>query len=271
MKSEAELVAGLRVGDQLAFAEAFERFADRLYRVALGVVGDSDDAEDIVQEAFVALVDHIDRFEERSRLSTWLYRVAYNAALQRYRSRHRTSGREAAGSAASEVPDGASGPGEIAEAGEFSEALWKALAGLPEGLRIAFLLRDVEGMSTVEAADLLELSPGALKVRLHRARLRLRDALSSEVLPPTTNAGGISCAEVTELLSDYLAGDLPPETRTQIETHVAQCDHCRVMVDSTRRVLEVAGASRHVVLPERSGEMFDRLAAVFASRPPAQA
>lgn len=270
MESEAELVAGIRRRDPVAFEEAFARFADRLYRVALGVLGDSDDAEDVVQETFIALADHIDRFEERSRLTTWLYRVAYNAALQRYRSRRRTSDREAPGDDGLEAPDGGRGPAQLAEAREFDEALGRALATMPEGLRIAFVLRDVEGLSTREAAELLDIAPGTLKVRLHRARLRLREALSSEALPPVTDAGGLSCAEVTEQLSDYLAGEVPAELRARIEAHVAQCDHCRVVIDPTKRVLDVAGARRHVVLPERSGEIFDRLAAVFASRPAAQ-
>lgn len=273
---EADLLQRLRRGEAPAFAEAFETFADRLYRVALRVVHDPDEAEDVVQETFIVLSRRLEVFEGRSSLGTWLYRVAYNEALQRLRTTWRRAGRAAPGhtalvdDGAGGVADEAPGPSEWAEAGELHDHIDAAIAALPASLRSALLLRDVEGLSTAEAAELLRITPSALKVRVHRARLALRELLSPEPLPPTTMAGGIACAEVVAQLSAYLDGELDEETRARIEAHVADCNHCRVTIDSTRSSLALAGARRNIVLPPpRSARLFERLRAVFASRPDA--
>ncbi len=268
--ADEDLVERLRRGEDAAFVEAYSTYANLLYRTALRVLRDADEAADVVQETFVTLAQRVQTFEGRSRLSTWLYRVAYRHALQRLRSpdrRRRPARSEGVLAAAERTPDMSPGPAQRLEQKLLHDGIDEALALLPESLRAAFVLRDIEGMSTAEAADALHVSESALKVRLHRARLRLRERLSDELLPPETEAAGLPCATVIEQLSGYLDGDIDQALRARIEAHVAECSHCRVMIDSTQRTLELAGEHRHLLLPvPRSAEMLERLRSVFASR-----
>ena len=180
---EAALLAGLRRKDREACTCLLKRFAPRLFRLALHLMGDPDEAEDVLQEGFIQACAHIDDFEGRSSLGTWLHRIVRNAALGRLR-------RKSLGTvplAANDVPtsgvqevlvDRAEGPSDAVLARERGEVLEWAILALPDGLRAAFVLRDVEGMSTKEAAVALGITESALKVRLHRARLALRASLA---------------------------------------------------------------------------------------------
>ena len=175
----------LRSGDSQALAALFEAYADRIYRLALSLLRDPAAAEDIVQETFVSAMTHLDRFEGRSSVGTWLYRVGYNASLDRLRRRR-------------EEPLPPDEPGDEGDAvplprslvewrltpesrqaeGEIAAELDRAIGELPESLRVVFVLRDVDELSTLETAEALGLTEGAVKVRLHRARLALREKLS---------------------------------------------------------------------------------------------
>ncbi len=176
----------LRAGDPAALAALFEAFADRIYRLALGVLRDPAAAEDIVQETFVSAITHLDRFEGRSSLGTWLYRVAYNASLDRLRRRREEPlpADEPEDEAGEAIPlprslvEWTVTPEQRLADSEVSAELDRAIGELPKSLRVVFLLRDIEELSTAETADALGLTEGAVKVRLHRARLALRERLS---------------------------------------------------------------------------------------------
>jgi len=188
MQGSAVPLDALRAGDPAAVSALFETYADRIYRLALGVLRDPTAAEDVVQETFLSAITHLDRFEGRSSLGTWLYRVAYNASIDRLR--RRTDERlppdepedEADAGTALPLPksivDWAGAPERWQADREVSAEIERAIAALPQSLRVVFLLRDVEGLSTEETAQALGLSEGATKVRLHRARLAMRERLS---------------------------------------------------------------------------------------------
>lgn len=185
---EATLLEGLRRKDREACTCLLKRFAPRLYRLTLQVMGDPDEAEDVLQEGFIQACAHIDDFEGRSGLGTWLHRIVRNVALGRLRRKSLATApltaNDTSGSASQEVlVDRAAGPSEAVLARERGEVLEQAIVALPEGLRAAFVLRDIEGMSTKEAAVALGISESAVKVRLHRARLALRASLSGEPGP----------------------------------------------------------------------------------------
>jgi RNA polymerase sigma-70 factor (ECF subfamily) len=176
----------MRRGDPACLGDFFEAWGDRLYRLSLRLTGDPAAAEDVVQEAFLKLMAGADAVEGRSRLATWLYRVAYNASMDRLREGKRTT------PVPEEQDDGALpmpsllvdfrfSPEAMLKDAEVRRALDEAIASLPPSLRAAFLLRDVEGLSTAEAAEALSLTETNLKVRLHRARLLLRERLSAFV------------------------------------------------------------------------------------------
>ncbi|HLI06769.1 MAG TPA: sigma-70 family RNA polymerase sigma factor [Ktedonobacteraceae bacterium] len=183
MADDEELLARLRRHDAAAFTEFFETYANRIYRLALGLLKQEDDAEEVVQATFLSAFEAIDRFEPHARLSTWLYRIAYNHALMLLRRRHDAlplpEEEENSPAFPVQLVDWSQLPDQQAESEEARQVLRSAITELPLGLRAAFLLRDVEGLSTAECAHIQGLTEAACKMRLHRARLRLREQLSS--------------------------------------------------------------------------------------------
>jgi RNA polymerase sigma-70 factor, ECF subfamily len=181
---EEALLAGLRRRDRLACTCLLKRFAPRLYRLALGITANPDEAEDVLQEGFIQACGKIDQFEGRSSLGTWLHRIVRNAALMRLRRRSPDLVAYPEGSPAELAPlpppliDRENDPGAQALQQEQQALIEEAILALPDTLRVAFTLRDIEGLSTSEAARSLGISESALKVRLHRARLALRASLA---------------------------------------------------------------------------------------------
>jgi RNA polymerase sigma-70 factor (ECF subfamily) len=186
-------LAALQRKEKGAFARLVDAHSDKIYRLALKMLGDQQDAEDVLQETFIKAFNHIDGFEGRSKLSTWLYRIAVNEALMLLRKR---KGKLTSIEAGVELDDGEVMPRQIVDwcclperelmKDQTRQAINRAIHTLSDANRAAFLLRDVEGLSTQEAAEVLEISESALKVRLMRARLALREELSqyfSEMMP----------------------------------------------------------------------------------------
>ena len=192
--SEAELIAAARAGQQDAFAEIVERYSGTVYNLALRLMNDRYEAEDVLQETFISAFRALDRFEGRSQLSTWLYRIAYNASLMRLRKRRAPvesldAPRETEDGELMprQLVDWTSLPDELLLSKEFRGTLNTALASLPESLRSVFVLRDIEGLSTAETAVVLGLTETNAKVRLHRARLALRERLTTYLAPSLTD------------------------------------------------------------------------------------
>jgi RNA polymerase sigma-70 factor (ECF subfamily) len=179
-------IEALKSGDREAFAEMVEAYSPLIYRLALRMLGDEHEAEDVLQETFLNAYRALDRFEGRSSLSTWLYRIATNQALMRLR-KHKppmVSVDEAhIDEEGFELPrqftDWCCLPEDEFMSAEAQAMLKEAAEGLSPALRAAFVLRDLHGFSTREAAEILEISETALKTRLMRARLQLREQLSS--------------------------------------------------------------------------------------------
>ena len=182
MSDEQELLARLRLRDESAFTEFFELHAERVYRVALGLLQQTEDAEEVVQATFLSAFQALDRFEPHARMSTWLYRIAYNHALMLLRRRSSVEPLPEEDDVPSfpvQLVDWNALPDQQALREEAQEVLRVAINDLPLGLRAAFLLRDLEGLSTAECAHIQGITEGTCKVRLHRARLRLREHLST--------------------------------------------------------------------------------------------
>lgn len=183
---EETLLDGLRRRDRYACACMLKRYAPRLYRLALQLTKDQDDAEDILQESFIKSCDRIDDFKGLSSLGTWLHRIVLNTALMHLRRKKPDAVRADFDVSLALIPTGDT-TGEIAEPGmeivssELREQIDRAVLGLPDSLRTVFVLREFEGFSTSSTAGALGISESAAKVRLHRARLALREALAGYV------------------------------------------------------------------------------------------
>jgi RNA polymerase sigma-70 factor (ECF subfamily) len=167
-----------------AFEDLVMRHADRLYSALRRFGLDDDEAQEVAQETFLRAWRSLARFEGRSRFFTWLYRIGFNEA-QRKLSR-----RPATGAVASteerpidDLADPRPGPAGRAEGGELRSALADGLRELPPALRAPVVLRDVEGLSTEEAASVLELGEAAFKSRLHRGRMALRALMGPRLRP----------------------------------------------------------------------------------------
>jgi RNA polymerase sigma-70 factor (ECF subfamily) len=185
-KSEISIEA-LRRGDRGEFARLVDAYSGPLYRLALKMLGNASDAEDALQNTFLKAFQHVDSFEGRSKLSTWLYRIASNEALMLLRKRRPeinfvdTTAEEEDERDYDPVQftDWCCLPEEEFLSGEGRKALDRAVEHLPETLRIVFVLRDIEDLSIQETSQVLGLSETAVKTRLLRPRLRLREELSS--------------------------------------------------------------------------------------------
>ncbi len=173
----------LRERDPAAFGQLIETYSPRIYNLALKMIGNPDLAEDILQETFVSAYRGIDRFEGRAHVSTWLYRIAHNAVLMRLRKEKGTPDLQSLEDDLDldtvSVGEGwQDGPERQLLRSELLEEMDLALANLSEALRVVFVLRDIDGLSTAETAEVLDLSETAVKSRLHRARLALREQLA---------------------------------------------------------------------------------------------
>jgi RNA polymerase sigma-70 factor, ECF subfamily len=178
--SEHELIRRARAGDQDAFAELVTTHANRVYGALRRFGLEPDEADEVAQEVFVRAWRGLARFEERSQFSTWLYRIAFNEAQRRLSRRPAARAepepdREDPILALPESPE--LGPDAQTLDHEFERTLERALDQLPAEWRAAVVLRDIEGLSTHDAANVVGLREAAFKSRLHRGRMRLRALL----------------------------------------------------------------------------------------------
>lgn len=177
-------IEALRSGDRDEFARLVDAYSGPIYRLGLRMLGREQDAEDVLQNTFVKILQHIKGFEQRSSLSTWIYRIASNEALMMLRKMRPEVNLDEQGDNDDEdfMPvqfvDWGALPGEILESKEAKDYLEKAIKGLPEPMRVVFILRDIEGLSIKETSDALNLTETNVKTRLLRARLNLREKLS---------------------------------------------------------------------------------------------
>lgn len=183
----------LIAGDRAEFARLVDEYSSPIYRLGLRMLGNPQDAEDVLQNTFLNALTHIQNFEGRSSLATWLYRIAANEALMLLRKKKPEvnldefeGDDDAEDLRPTQFVDWSALPEDELLSDEGKKALDAAVNQLPESLRIVFLLRDVEGLSIKETADALNLTETNVKTRLLRARLALREQLSayySERLP----------------------------------------------------------------------------------------
>lgn len=187
--TEAELLARLRAGDEKAFAELVQKHGGRLLATARRMLRDEEEARDVVQETFLAAFRSIGSFSGGSKLSTWLHSIATNAALMRLRTRRRRPEAriddllprfDETGHWADEPPAW-DPPADALDSRRLRAAVRRCIDRLPETHRTILLLRDVEDLSTAEAADQLGITETAVKLRLHRARIALRTLLETEL------------------------------------------------------------------------------------------
>jgi RNA polymerase sigma-70 factor (ECF subfamily) len=181
-------------GEYRAFEQLVERFQGRVYRVAHRILGQVQDSEDVVQQTFLSLIEHIDSFRGESAVATWILRIATNFALKVLRKQRglQTVPLNEQEESFATIPHPAyiaqwsKATDTLVERAELRKLLDSTIAELDDKYRVVFVLRDIEGLSTHETADALGLSESNVKVRLLRARLQLRERLTREFGDITT-------------------------------------------------------------------------------------
>jgi RNA polymerase sigma-70 factor (ECF subfamily) len=182
---DVALVERVRAGDVSAYDTLVRKYERQLFRIAQHITQNREDAEDVMQDAFLKAYEKLDQFQGNSKFYTWLVRIAVNESLMRLRKRR--TGKLVSmdediqteeGSVPRDFADWAPNPEQNYNQSELADILKKTIQGLPQGFRVVFVLRDVDGLSTEETAEALGLSVPAVKSRLLRARLQLRERLS---------------------------------------------------------------------------------------------
>lgn len=203
--TEADLIDAARHRDEAAVRELIRRLNPRLFRTARGIVSSDAEAEDVVQETYVSAFTQLDRFEGRSRFSTWITRIAINTALMRVRrarpeEEYDTVAEERSANILS-LFSGSDSPEADFGRAQLRGILETAIAALPSDLRLPFLLHEAEGMKLKEIAEDLSINPLTVKTRLFRARRQLRDALEDKLRGGFTSVfpfDGARCANMAD-------------------------------------------------------------------------
>jgi len=188
-ETDEQLVRKSQQDDERAFGELVSRYESKVYSLALKMVRNPEDAEDVLQDTFLRAYRGIKSFKGNSTFSTWIYRITANSALMRLRKRQLPTvsiddadEREAP----INIADWAPGPVEQILNQETQAAMTEAIEALPPEFRQVFVLRDIEELSNAEVAEILDLSVAAVKSRLHRARLKVRNRLATYFTEPRT-------------------------------------------------------------------------------------
>jgi RNA polymerase sigma-70 factor (ECF subfamily) len=185
--SDEEVLDRVRGGEVALYEILMRRHNQKLYRAVRAILRDESEVEDVLQDVYLSAYRSLGEFEGRSRVSTWLVRIAVNSALDRRRRRARlvavdpATQERIAARGGPETVSGVADPERQSARHELARLLEGAIDALPEGFRLVYVLRDVEGMSTQEAARSLGLEVGTVKTRLHRARAMLRERLCRTV------------------------------------------------------------------------------------------
>ena len=185
VNEDLDLVNASKNGDMAAFEILVRKYDRKLLRIALRITDNLDDAQDAVQESFLKAYQKLTQFQGKSKFCTWLIRITMNECLMKLRKRKRIAQEVALdgkdnhdSSGPLDLADWSPNPEQLYSRSEFQEILRNGLAGLGPRLRAVFVLRDIEGLSIIETATALGLHTSAVKARLLRARLQLREELS---------------------------------------------------------------------------------------------
>lgn len=239
--ADDELLTAARRGDTAALETLLLRYQPHLFRFGLRMCGNADEAGEVAQESLISMARSLRDFRGDSSVSSWLFTIARRFCIKkRRRSRFAPAQQDsldAPGSvAAQRLADPGPDPERTTTNQELAAALTRAIDALSPPEREVLVLRDVEGLPAAEVAKILGISVEAVKSRLHRARIAVRQALAPMLARPASPRG-TACPDVLTLLSRHLEGDLDPGVCATMEAHLAGCTHCSETCDSLKRTL----------------------------------
>lgn len=245
------ILSAARAGDPDALDALLRRYQPSVYRFGLRMCRDEEDAKDVLQETLFAAARSLHGFRGSSSLSTWLYSIARGFCIKKRRRSKFAPSEEVpldGGSPALAVPDPGPPLDEALASREIERAVEAAIRSLKPEWREVLLLRDVEGLTAQEVAEVLGLRVEAVKSRLHRARAEVRETLQP-LLEKAAPAPSPACPDIATHLSRYLEGEISREACADLEAHVSACPRCRGACDALRQVLGVCRALPEPVVP----------------------
>jgi RNA polymerase sigma-70 factor (ECF subfamily) len=243
------LLAEARAGDRQALEALLERYQAQVYGFGVKMCGNPEDAKDVLQETLLTVARDIRNFRGGSSLSTWLYTIARSACIKmRRRSKfapeQASSVEIGAATETESLADPARSADEVLAGKQVERALGRAIGELEPMYREVLMLRDVEGLTAPEVAEVLGLTIQAVKSRLHRARLSVRERIEPLLGIPTDlpKAPG-TCPDCLTILSQCLEDDISADLCAQLEQHLEACGRCRGGCDTLKRTLALCRAS----------------------------
>ena len=257
------LVRAAQGGDEGALDVLLTRYQPQIFRFSMKMCRDPEDAREVLQDTLFAAARTVHGFRGASSLSTWLYTIARSFCIKKRRRSvfaPEVVSLDSEASAAFEAPDRGRDPERTLADREVEAALDAAIASLEPEYREVLLLRDMEGLSAAEVAEVLALSVAAVKSRLHRARISVRERLAPLLAPlPTRPSQGAGlCPDVVELLSRHLEGDVGRDACAEMERHVAACSGCHAACESLRQTLRLCESTPVPEVPEALQESIRR-------------
>jgi RNA polymerase sigma-70 factor, ECF subfamily len=242
---EQQLLERARAGQPGALEELLERHQAQVYRFGMGMCRDPEDAKDVLQDTLLSVARNVKDFRGGSSISTWLYSIARSFCVKK-RRRSKFAPTEAAPleGDAERVADPGAPADEALASKEVEQALHAAISSLEPMYREVLLLRDVEGLTAPEVAQVTGATVQAVKSRLHRARLAVRERIAPLLGTPTSEpaAPGV-CPDVLSLFSSHLEGQVSAEVCAEMERHLEACPRCRRACDSLKRTLALCRAA----------------------------
>jgi RNA polymerase sigma-70 factor (ECF subfamily) len=213
------------------------RYQPRVYRYGISMCRDADAASDIAQETLMAMARSVGDFRGDGSVGTWLFTIARRFCMRKRRRPkhapvHEQSLDQIAPGEHEHLTDPAPGPEQEAAAREMRTALTAAIEALDPAQREVLVLRDIEGLSAPEVAEVLGLTVDAVKSRLHRARVAVRERVAPLLAPASP-----PCPDVLTMFSQQLEGEIAPDVCAQMEAHLARCGRCRGTCDSLKQTL----------------------------------
>jgi RNA polymerase sigma-70 factor (ECF subfamily) len=252
--SDDQLLAAARAGDAGALERLLERHQAQIYRFGMRMCRDPEDARDVVQDTLLALARGVRDFRGASSLSTWLYSVARNSCIKKRRRSEFAPAEEQSldtdvVAEAQRLADPRQPPDEALAGKQVERAVEQAIAALEPMYREVLLLRDVEGLTAPEVAEVLGLNVQAVKSRLHRARLSVRDGVAPVLGIPLNvpAAGADDCPDVLTLFSRHLEDEISAEVCADMERHLQACGRCRGACESLKQTLALCQTSGRAV------------------------
>ncbi len=256
-QSDEELLGAARRGDRAALEALLLRYQSRVYGFGMRMCRDPEDAKDVLQDTLLAMARTVRDFRGASSVSTWLYTIARSFCAKKRRRGRSVSAEPLPtdplhGADPVQVPHPGPTPETNLEHRETEAVLAHAIAGLTPTYREVLVLRDVEGLSAAEVAEVLGISVDAVKSRLHRARLSVRDTLAPALGIQRERAplGTLrTCPAVLMLFSRHLEGEISADLCAQMQEHVDHCARCRDDCASLQRALQICRTARSPQVP----------------------